>query len=226
MRLSPSLATVDLWQRVAPVWQDELTHVRPTIHAIGHRLASLPAHEVVPGGAAIFRALEVSPDQVRVVIVGQDPYPDPHHACGLAFSVPPGTQPLPPSLRNIVTEVVADVGATMVASGDLQPWADQGVMLLNRSLTTEAGQRASHLGWGWQDVTNAIVQTVVRRSPLVVALLWGAHAHEMATFFPPASVLTAPHPSPLSAHRGFLGSRCFSAANRILEERHVVPVRW
>lgn len=184
------------------------------------------AGAVLPAREQVFRALQVGPTDVSVVIVGQDPYPNPRHACGLSFSVPPGTRPLPASLRNILAEVRADVGSSIVGDGDLQPWVDQGVMLLNRTLTVTGGASRSHADLGWDVVTDRIVDVVAHASPASVALLWGADAQRLASRFPRDSVVMSSHPSPLSAHRGFSGSRPFSAANRILTARHRPAVRW
>lgn len=223
LRLSPSLSPVDLWESIPDAWRVELDPVRADVERIE---ATLSQAVMLPSAERVFRALEVPPDAVSVLIVGQDPYPNPEHACGLAFSVPPGADPLPASLRTILREVADDVGPPIAADGDLSPWVDQGVLLLNRSLTVQQGLRGSHSRLGWHAVTDEIVRVVARRSPGVVALLWGAHAQQVAPLLPENAVVRAPHPSPLSAHRGFLGSRPFSQANMLLAKSHRPPIRW
>lgn len=216
-----------LWEQVPPAWRDALSGVAADITRIGADLQhAAPQQRTIPAPHLVFRALQVPPQEVRVVILGQDPYPNPDHACGLAFSVPPGTQPLPPSLRNILDEVRSDCGQTVVTGGDLQPWVDQGVLLLNRTLTVTAGVPNSHSAMGWRVVTDRIVATVVGFDPQVAAILWGAAAQELRNRFAPASVVASAHPSPLSAHRGFLGSRPFSKVNAILQHRQMSPIRW
>jgi uracil-DNA glycosylase len=165
---------------------------------------------------------------VRVLIVGQDPYPTPGHAIGLAFAVARDVRPLPPSLGNILTEVEADLGLPRPSHGDLGAWVDQGVLLLNRCLSVRHGAPGSHRGQGWEEVTDAVVSALAARDAPLVALLWGRDAQQLAPRLRAggASVLEVPHPSPLSAHRGFLGSRPFSAANAALEAAGAPPVDW
>lgn len=226
-RLPPSLGTMELWRGVPPAWREPLGDLRDHIQSIGERLDERArSGSVLPAREQVFRALQVGPTEVSVAIVGQDPYPNPQHACGLSFSVPPGTRPLPGSLRNILAEVRADVGSSVIGDGDLQPWVDQGVMLLNRTLTVTGGAPRSHADLGWDLVTNRIVEVIASASPTAVALLWGADAQRLASWFPHDSVIATSHPSPLSVHRGFSGSRPFSAANRILVGRQRPAVRW
>ena len=156
-----------------------------------------------------------------MAIVGQDPYPTPGHAHGLAFSVPAEVRPLPKSLQNIFKELADDVGGAP-SSGDLTPWVDQGVLLLNRVLTVRAGQPGSHRGRGWEALTEAILRAT---APTVV-ILWGNDAQTAAPFFPDATVITSAHPSPLSAHRGFFGSRPFRRANTALQAKGQQPIAW
>ena len=218
---------MDLWEQVPLAWREPLRAQAAQIDAIGALLSGpSAAAAVLPAADRVFRALQVAPQDVRVVIVGQDPYPNPDHACGLAFSVPAGTQPLPPSLRNILDEVRDDCGSTQCADGDLQAWVDQGVLLLNRSLTVAAGSPGSHVALGWRVVTQAIIDAVVAIDPLVVAVLWGTAAQELVVRFSANSVIASAHPSPLSAYRGFRGSRPFSRANAMLQRRALPPIRW
>ncbi len=193
--------------------------------ALQARLAAEPG-PVLPAPHAIFRALDlVPPDRARVLILGQDPYPTPGHADGLAFSVAPGVA-LPRSLANIFAEMQADLGCRP-ASGDLTPWARQGVVLLNTALTVPAGQANGHAGWGWGALVTEVLDALAAR-PLAF-LLWGRQADTLARpFTDPARhlVLASAHPSPLSARRGFFGSRPFSAVNRWLADRGEPAIDW
>jgi uracil-DNA glycosylase len=181
---------------------------------------------VNPPREQVFASLQVAPEDVRVVILGQDPYPNSAHAMGLSFSVPAATQPLPPSLRNILTELIDDVGECSVSKGSLESWTGQGVLLLNRVLTVEAGKSDSHKTLGWQQVTDTILRAVVEVNPHVVAVLWGKQAQATRSFFNPVCVIESVHPSPLSAYRGFLGSRPFTAVNRLLAEHKQGEIQW
>jgi uracil-DNA glycosylase len=180
-----------------------------------------------PKGAEWFRALDLTPlEDVRVVILGQDPYHGPGQAHGLCFSVPPGIRP-PPSLVNIYKELESDLGIRPARHGFLEPWARQGVLLLNSVLTVEMGRAASHRERGWERFTDAIVAEVNARADPVVFMLWGSYAQKKAAGLDPRHlVLKAPHPSPLSAHSGFFGCRHFSKANAFLESRGVTPIDW
>ena len=169
-------------------------------------------------------------DRVKVVIIGQDPYHGPGQAHGLSFSVPEGVR-IPPSLTNIFKEQAADLGLPRPGSGNLTPWARQGVLLLNAVLTVEQGQPGSHQGEGWEEITDAVIAAVVAKAEPCVFLLWGSHAQKKAQSVPGllAShhlIETAPHPSPLSAHRGFLGCRHFSQANAFLEAQGRGKIDW
>jgi uracil-DNA glycosylase len=215
-------------------WVEVLAPVADTIATLGDRLRAEQAagHRSAPAGDRVFAALAMPLAAVRVLIVGQDPYPTPGHAIGLAFAVDRDVRPLPPSLGNILTEYAADLGLRRPGHGDLSAWADQGVLLLNRVLTVRHGEPGSHRGWGWEQVTDAIVDGLVAHHrasgrPLV-ALLWGRDAQTLAPRLRSggAEVLTAPHPSPLSAHRGFLGSRPFTRTNALLEAAGAAPVDW
>lgn len=184
---------------------------------------------VYPPAPQIFRALDLCPlPRVRVVILGQDPYHGPGQAEGLAFSVPPGVA-VPPSLVNIKKEIAADLGRPSILSdGHLLPWVEQGVLLLNTTLTVRAGQAASHQGLGWETLTDSIIQLVSQRCEHVVFLLWGAPARRKAALIDASKhcILEAPHPSPLSAYRGFFGCRHFSRANAYLSAHGFEPIAW
>ena len=187
---------------------------------------------IYPPQGSRLRALELTPlDQVKVVILGQDPYHGPGQAMGLSFSVPDGVKH-PPSLRNIFKELADDCGIAPPVSGDLTPWARRGVLLLNNSLTVEAGQAGSHAGRGWDAITDACVAAVAARTEPSVFVLWGSHAQGKASRIADLNaptrhcVIRSPHPSPLSAHRGFFGSKPFSRANAFLEEAGRGAVDW
>ncbi len=183
---------------------------------------------IFPKGSEWFRALDLTPlDQVRVVILGQDPYHGEGQAHGLCFSVQPGVR-VPPSLVNIYKELKSDLGIDPAKHGHLESWAKQGVLLLNSVLTVEMGQAASHQGKGWERFTDAVIRCVNARAEPVVFLLWGAYAQKKAAFVDTARhlVLKAAHPSPLSAHNGFLGCMHFSQANAFLEARGLLPIDW
>lgn len=183
-----------------------------------------------PAGQRLAALERTPPDAVKVVILGQDPYHGPGQAMGLSFSVPQGVRP-PPSLANIYKELASDLGIEHPDHGDLTSWAQQGVLLLNNSLTVEAGQAGSHAGRGWDTVTDACVRAVAERDVPSVFMLWGSHAQNKASRIPAIGsgrhlVLASAHPSPLSAHRGFFGSRPFSQANVFLETNGRRPIDW
>ncbi|MFA5970437.1 MAG: uracil-DNA glycosylase [Sphingomonas sp.] len=188
--------------------------------------------QIFPRGSAWFRALDLTPPgDVRVVILGQDPYHGAGQAHGLCFSVPPGVRP-PPSLGNIYKELKADLGIDPPGHGFLEAWAKQGVLLLNSVLTVESARAASHAGRGWEKFTDAVIRLVAARPDPVVFMLWGAYAQKKASFVDSVEqggrhlVLKAAHPSPLSAHNGFLGCRHFSKANAFLASRGLPPIDW
>lgn len=190
---------------------------------------SYASGKVYPPAKQIFRAFDACPfDQVRVVILGQDPYHEPGQAEGLAFSVPEGIA-IPPSLRNILQEVRSDLGTdSIIQSGHLGPWVEQGVLLLNATLTVQAHQAASHQNKGWETFTDAAIEALARRREGLVFMLWGSFARRKAAMIPRDKhlILEAPHPSPLSASRGFLGCRHFSKANKYLLSHGKEPIRW
>lgn len=192
------------------------------------REAKAEGKEIYPPGNQFFAALEATPpDSVKVVILGQDPYHGPGQAHGLSFSVR-GRQRIPPSLQNIFRELHADVGVHPPTHGDLSAWARQGVLLLNSVLSVERGVAGAHQGKGWERFTDAVIAAVNAGAPPVVFMLWGAQAQRKGSAIDRDRhcVLTAPHPSPLSAHRGFLGCQHFSRANRFLMENQREPVDW
>lgn len=179
--------------------------------------------EFLPEARNIFRALQLSPEQVRVVIVGQDPYPNPKHAMGLAFSVKSGTNPLPASLRNIFTELENDLGYKR-SNGDLSDWSEQGVLLLNRTLTVAPFEPGSHQRLGWERFTQSVVEHVAKSG--AIGILWGNKAFELSKYFKNDCLITSAHPSPLSAYRGFFGSRPFSNTNSMLAKKELTPIKW
>lgn len=186
------------------------------------------AHTIYPRGKDILRAFQLTPfDAVRVVILGQDPYHGPGQAHGLSFSVPAGVPP-PPSLQNIFKEIQRDIGPFTPSSGDLSHWAESGVLLLNATLTVRAGEAASHQGHGWERFTDAAITALSKERTGLIFLLWGRHAQAKEPLIDSDRhyILKAPHPSPLSAHRGFLGCGHFSAANEILLAQGGSPIPW
>lgn len=217
-----------LAELVAPDWASALADVEPQVHAMGEFLRSELAagRSFLPGGAHVLRAFERPLADVRVLVVGQDPYPTPGHAVGLSFSVAPDVRPVPRSLANIYLELVDDVGVPMPTTGDLTPWADAGVLLLNRVLTVRPGAAGSHRGKGWEEVTSAAIAALVARGGPLVAILWGRDAQTLRGALGSVPVVASPHPSPLSAHAGFFGSRPFSRTNSLLVEQGAEPVDW
>jgi len=216
-----------LSELVDPSWARALAPVESTVHQIGKRLREEVAEGrgYLPAGTDVLRAFTYPMDGVKVLIVGQDPYPTPGHPMGLSFSVQPGVRP-PRSLENIFTELVSDLGVDRPTSGDLTPWSRQGVMLLNRVLTVRPGAPASHKGWGWETVTQRAIEALVERRAPLVAILWGRPAQSLTPMLGSTPILASPHPSPLSASRGFFGSRPFSRANELLVEQGATPVDW
>jgi uracil-DNA glycosylase len=213
---------------MAPDWAAALNPVEPTIRRLGDMLRAEIAQGFgyLPAGTDVLRAFNYPLADVRVLIVGQDPYPTPGHPMGLSFSVRPEVSPLPGSLANIFTELVADVGCPRPACGDLSAWAERGVMLLNRVLTVRPGKPASHRGRGWEEVTETAVHALVSRGGPLVAILWGRDAQSLMPKLGQVPCITSPHPSPLSASRGFFGSRPFSRANQLLVEQGATPIDW
>ena len=217
----PKLNSGWLFHSLTPEWQRELVELRPQFKRIEERLAEA---DFLPKAESIFSALSIPLDDVRVLIVGQDPYPNPGDAMGLAFSVPHTQSKLPPTLRNIFKELQSDLGGELRVRGDLSDWRDQGVVLLNRTLTLEPGKSDSHKDFGWDEVTSKIIEVLSAR--ISVAILWGKSAQELSSRLKNVEILTSPHPSPLSSYRGFFGSRPFSKANEALEKNGLVPISW
>ena len=215
-------------QLVAPDWAVALAPVEPQLRAAGQFLRDEVAagRGYLPAGDAVLRAFRRPLADVRVLVVGQDPYPTPGHPMGLSFSVQPDVRPLPRSLTNIFTELVADVGVAPPRNGDLSPWADQGVMLLNRVLTVRPGAPASHRRQGWEAVTDRAIAALVERGGPLVAVLWGRDAQSLKPALGHVPTVESVHPSPLSASRGFFGSRPFSRVNELLVAQGAQPVDW
>jgi len=218
--------------RLEPSWKSRVGDylARPEMQALAQFLREEKARgkRIYPPGPQIFAALDATPfDQVKVVILGQDPYHGPGQAHGLCFSVPPSVD-VPPSLLNIFKEIERDLGIPRPQNGYLMPWAQQGVLLLNAVLTVEAGQAGSHQGKGWEGFTDHIVEALDRERDGLVFLLWGSYAQAKGRIIDARRhcVLRAPHPSPLSAHRGFIGCGHFGAANRWLAGRGLAPINW
>lgn len=213
---------------VAPDWADALAPVQDELRAAGRFLRDEVAagRAYLPAPDAILRAFARPMAEVRVLVVGQDPYPTPGHPMGLSFSVQPDVRPVPRSLANIFDELVADVGVPRPSSGDLTPWADQGVMLLNRVLTVRPGAPASHRGKGWEAVTAQAIAALVGRGGPLVAILWGRDAQALRPALGTVPTVESAHPSPLSARRGFFGSRPFSRVNALLEAQGGDAVDW
>ena len=213
---------------VGPGWPAALEPVRDRIAAMGDWLRAEQAdgRPFLPAGSDVFAALRMPFDAVRVLVVGQDPYPTPGHPIGLAFATAPDVRPLPKSLQNIFAEYVDDLGHPQPSSGDLTPWVDRGVLLLNRVLTVRPGAPASHRGKGWEEVTERVVDALVERGGPLVAVLWGRQARDLRPRLGDVPAVESVHPSPLSAHRGFLGSRPFSKVDALLEQQGAAPVDW
>ena len=209
-------------------WLPALRPVAPLIAELGVFLrAEIAAGRgYLPSGDNILRAFQQPLDDVRVLIVGQDPYPTPGHPVGLCFSVARDVRPLPKSLVNIYTELRNDLGETPPAHGDLTPWSQQGVLLLNRVLTVSPGKPGSHQGMGWEAVTAAAIEALVARGGPLVAILWGRQARSLVPMLDGVPRVESAHPSPLSAYSGFFGSRPFSRANDLLVKAGGEPVDW
>jgi uracil-DNA glycosylase len=213
---------------VDPGWADVLEPVAGGVAAMGEFLrAELAAgRSYLPAGANVLRAFSQPFDDVRVLIVGQDPYPTPGHAVGLSFSVGPDVRPLPPSLVNIFREYVDDLGFPEPATGDLSPWAEHGVLLLNRALTVAPHRPAAHRGKGWEQVTEQAIRGLAARGTPLVAILWGRDARNLRSLLGGVPCIESAHPSPMSARSGFFGSRPFSRANLLLVQQGAEPVDW
>jgi uracil-DNA glycosylase len=213
---------------VDPGWARALEPVADGIARMGDFLRAEVAagRGYLPAGENVLRAFTRPFDAVRVLIVGQDPYPTPGHAMGLSFSVLPDVRPIPRSLANIYRELVDDLGVAAPTSGDLTPWADHGVLLLNRVLTVSPGRAGSHRGKGWEAVTEQAIRALVARDRPLVAILWGRDAQGLTPMLGATPIVASAHPSPLSASGGFFGSRPFSRVNDLLARQGADPVDW
>nr|WP_233255704.1 uracil-DNA glycosylase [Naasia lichenicola] len=213
---------------IHPEWSAALAGSEDQLLAIGAFLAAEQdaGATVLPARADILRALRRPLSEVRVLIVGQDPYPTPGHPIGLSFATERHVRPLPRSLTNIYKELRDDLGIPMAPHGDLAAWSDQGVLLLNRVLTVRAGSAGSHRGHGWEQITELAIRRLVERGGPLVAILWGRDARNLRPLLGSVPIVESAHPSPLSAASGFFGSRPFSRANTLLEEQGASPIDW
>jgi len=213
---------------MAPDWAEALAPVDPRVAAMGEFLRTevQAGRRYLPHGDHIFRAFSRPLAEVRVLVVGQDPYPTPGHPVGLSFSVAPDVRPVPKSLANIYRELTTDIVCELPSNGDLTPWFEQGVMLLNRVLTVAPGASASHRGRGWEAVTEQAIEVLARRGGPLAAILWGRDAQSLKPVLGEVPWVDSVHPSPLSASRGFFGSRPFSRVNTLLEKQGGTPVDW
>jgi uracil-DNA glycosylase len=229
--MTPTLNLEELAQQglVDSSWVEVLAPVQENLNQVALKLTEEQAggHQVFPADVNFMRAFKTPFQDVKVLILGQDPYPTPGDAVGLSFSVEPEHLTLPRSLKNIFTELQSDIGCAPPADGDLQPWADQGVMLLNRVLTVRAGEAGSHRGIGWEQVTECALKALNNRTlNKLVAVLWGNDAISAKQFLDNTVVIESVHPSPLSASRGFFGSKPFSKVNNALIELGQTPINW
>jgi uracil-DNA glycosylase len=221
-------ATSTLTDLVHPSWASALAPVITQVAALGAFLRAErdAGRGYLPSGDQVFRAFAQPMEAVRVLIVGQDPYPDQGHAIGLAFSVPASLHPLPRSLQNIYRELQEDLHVPPPRNGDLSRWAERGVLLLNRVLTVEPGVSGSHRGKGWETVTGQAISALGARGGPLVAILWGNDAQSAEPLLGEVPCIKSPHPSPLSARTGFFGSRPFSRANDLLRQQGAEPINW
>lgn len=217
-----------LAELVDPGWAEALAPVEDDVHRMGDWLREEVAagRHYLPSGENVLRAFTQPFADVKVLVVGQDPYPTPGNPIGLSFAVDPHVRPVPRSLANIYRELHDDLGVTPPEHGDLRAWSEQGVLLLNRVLTVEAGAAGSHRGKGWEAVTDQAVRALVARGTPLVAVLWGAQAASVRPLLGDTPVVASAHPSPLSASRGFFGSKPFSQVDALLREQGAEPVDW
>jgi uracil-DNA glycosylase len=220
--------TRPLAELVTPDWAEALAPVADQVAAMGAYLRDELAagRSYLPAGGDVLRAFTRPLADVRVLILGQDPYPTPGHPTGLSFSVRPDVRPLPRSLANIYRELQDDLGIEPAGSGDLSAWFNQGVLLLNRVLTVRPGAPGSHRGRGWEQVTTRAIEALTSRGGPLVALLWGRDAQSAMPLLGSTPIIASAHPSPLSAHYGFFGSRPFSRANEALVAQGAAPIDW
>lgn len=208
-------------EQLHPSWRGALTDVLPLLDQIEDKISVDP---YLPNSELVMRALSRDMRESKVLILGQDPYPNPNYPVGLAFSIPQKETEFPPSLKNIFKELKTDIGVDIPMRGDLSPWAEQGVVLLNRTLTCRTGESNSHVDSGWRSFTEVCVEKIASLG--AIAILWGNNAQECSKYFSTDKLITAPHPSPLSAHRGFFGSKPFSRANAALVSAGKSPIDW
>ncbi|WP_029391132.1 uracil-DNA glycosylase [Streptomyces xiaopingdaonensis] len=222
------MAARPLNEIVEPGWAKALEPVAERIADMGDFLRAEVAagRTYLPSGQNVLRSFQQPFDEVRVLLVGQDPYPTPGHAVGHSFSVAPEVRPLPGSLENIFRELHDDLGVPRPSNGDLTPWTRQGVLLLNRALTTAPRKPAAHRGKGWEEVTEQAIKALVARDRPLVAILWGRDARNLRPMLGRVPAVESSHPSPMSADRGFFGSRPFSRTNALLAEQGAEPVDW
>lgn len=222
------MTALPLSQLIAEDWAQALAPVEPVVHRMGDFLRSeLEAGRgYLPAGDRVLRAFTLPMARVKVLIVGQDPYPTPGHPVGLSFSVERDVRPLPRSLQNIYTELSSDLGIPPASHGDLTAWFEQGVLLLNRCLTVQPGRPASHRNKGWEQVTQLAIESLVARGGPLVAILWGRDAQTLEPMLGQVPVVKSPHPSPMSARYGFFGSRPFSRTNDLLVRQGAEPIDW
>lgn len=223
-----SLAELAAAGEIDAGWAHVLAPAQPLLAELGDRLRAEAAagRGYLPAGSDVLRAFQRPLADVRVLITGQDPYPTPGHAIGLSFAVDRDVRPLPRSLGNIYRERHTDLGIPPAPHGDLTAWSDQGVLLLNRVLTVAPGAPASHRGWGWEKITELAIRALIARQQPLVAVLWGRDAAGLKPLLGGTPIIESAHPSPLSASRGFFGSRPFSRANALLEQQGAQPVDW
>jgi uracil-DNA glycosylase len=226
--MAKSLAELSADGAMDAGWAEALQPVADDIAAMGDWLRKQVAsgRQYLPAGANVLRAFRYPLADVRVLIVGQDPYPTPGHPIGLSFAVERNVRPIPRSLQNIYRELRSDLGVHTPEHGDLTAWSEHGVMLLNRVLTVRPGAPASHRGAGWERVTEHAIRALVSRGTPLVAILWGRDAGNLRPLLGPTPIIASPHPSPLSADRGFFGSKPFSRANELLVRQGAQPVDW
>lgn len=217
-----------LHEIMAADWAQALAPVESNIRAMGDFLRAEhdAGRATLPPAHSIFRVFERPMSEVKVLIIGQDPYPTPGHAMGLSFSVQPGVRPVPRSLQNIYKEMQSDLGISTPAHGDLSAWSDQGVMLLNRVLSVGAGDAGSHRNRGWEAITTCAIAALAERGTPLVGILWGADARKCKPLLGGYPCVESAHPSPLSASRGFFGSRPFSHTNELLVQQGAQPINW
>lgn len=226
--MARTLAQLAADGQIDPGWADALAPVQGDIAALGERLRAEDAagRGYLPAGRDVLRAFRRPLADVRVLITGQDPYPTPGHPIGLSFAVEEHVRPLPRSLVNIYAERQSDLGIPPAPHGDLSAWSEQGVLLLNRVLTVQPGAPGSHRRWGWERVTELAIRALVARDQPLVALLWGKDAEGLRPLLGDTPIIASAHPSPLSARRGFFGSRPFSRANALLADLGASPIDW